>query len=61
MRWVGSSSHHFANEIIDSVERALAREPRINIKGQTTVSDVRIEARAACEIAEAKDYNESHC
>jgi hypothetical protein len=32
-----------------------------NNKGQTTVSDARIGARAACEIDEANDYNESHC
>ena len=32
-----------------------------NNKGQTTVSDARIGTRAACEIAEANNYNESHC
>lgn len=32
-----------------------------NNKGQTTVSDARIGARAVCEIAEANNYNESHC
>lgn len=29
VRWAGSSSHHFANEMIDSVEPALAREPKL--------------------------------
>jgi len=32
-----------------------------NNKGQTTVSDARIGARVACEIAEANDFNVSHC
>lgn len=45
---------------LKALKRYLER-PNRNNKGQTTVSDARIGARVACEIAEVNDYNESHC
>ena len=44
-----------------SASKVLSTERWDNNKGQTTVSDDRIGARTAREIAEANDYNESHC